>query len=553
MAQSPKDRRFDSDLPRVAALATAVSVASLLYYFRAGQILMHGDAVAHLNIARRVFDSLTPGPLQLGTVWLPLPHVLMIPFVWPDALWQSGIGGSIPSMIAYVLGVVGIFRLVRGMLDSDARLRSTARVGAWGAAFGYAANPDLIYTQATALTEAVYLTFFIWALVFFVEFVRSVDSGAREEAGTTIASRVLWRCAVCVTCAELSRYDGWFLAGAVGVAALIMIIRKWEVHSLGKLVLKFLVGIAIAPLLWLAYNAVVYQNPLEFANGPYSAKAIEQHVGAPYPGFHNLRVAGLYFLKSAQLCVAVGNWGRIWLLAAILATLAIARSVRRRPVTWGLALLWTPLLFYTLSIAYGSVIVHVPVWWPFASFNQRYGLEMLPLFAVSAGLLIASITGFASQNRLKVTIAALAMILVSYTFVWKAKPLCLQEASRNWQIRRSMDLAVERTIAGLRPESTFLMDVGAHVDVMERLGIPFRRVVNVENHRQWKRPVDPEGLWERTLADPAKYVDYVIVFDGDLVDHKVNSADLILLSEIHATNEPPARIYKTRRLLNQSR
>jgi hypothetical protein len=553
MAQFPAKRRFDSDLPRVAALATAASVVSLLYYFQAGQILMHGDAVAHLNIARRVFDSLTPGPLQLGTVWLPLPHVLMIPFVWPDALWQSGIGGSIPSMIAYVLGVVGIFRLVRGMLESDARLRSVARVGAWGAAFGYAGNPDLIYTQTTALTEALYLAFFIWVLVFFVEFVRSVDSGGLEGVGSTIARRPLGRCALSVACAELSRYDGWFLAGAVGVMAIAIAIRNWESHSLRRLVLKFLIGIAVAPLLWLAFNAVVYQNPLEFANGPYSAKAIQGHVGAPYPGYHNLRVAGLYFLKSAQLCVAVGNWGRIWLLAAILATFAIAWGMRRRSVTYGLALLWTPLLFYTLSIAYGSVIVHVPVWWPFASFNQRYGLEMLPLFAASAGLQIASLTGFASQNKLKVTIAALTMILVSYTFVWKAKPLCLQEASRNWQIRRAMDLALERAIAGLRPESRFLMDLGAHVDVMERLRIPFRRVVNVENHRQWKRPVDPEGLWERALADPAKYVDYVIVFDGDLVDQKVNTADLILLSEIHATNEPRARIYKTRRSLNQSR
>ena len=69
--------------------------------------------MAHINIARRVFDSRTPGLLQLGTVWLPLPHLLMIPFLLSDWMWQTGVGGSIPSMIGYVFGVAGIFRLVR--------------------------------------------------------------------------------------------------------------------------------------------------------------------------------------------------------------------------------------------------------------------------------------------------------------------------------------------------------------------------------------------------------------------------------------------------------
>ena len=100
-----------------------ISLLSFLYYFQRGEILLYGDAVAHINIARRVFDSQTPGLLQLGTVWLPLPHLLMIPFLLSDWMWQSGVGGSIPSMIAYVLGAVGIFRLTRRVLRSAERTR----------------------------------------------------------------------------------------------------------------------------------------------------------------------------------------------------------------------------------------------------------------------------------------------------------------------------------------------------------------------------------------------------------------------------------------------
>ena len=101
-------------------LTACVSILSFLFYFRRGEILLYGDAVAHINIARRVFDSRTPGLLQLGTVWLPLPHLLMIPFLLSNWMWKTGVGGSIPSMAAYVLGTLGIFRLVRDGLSSNA-------------------------------------------------------------------------------------------------------------------------------------------------------------------------------------------------------------------------------------------------------------------------------------------------------------------------------------------------------------------------------------------------------------------------------------------------
>src|SRR5271154_6923775 len=124
------------EIVRLAWLAIFVSVFSFLFYYRHGDVLLYGDAVAHINIARRVFDSKTPGLLQLGTVWLPLPHLLMVPFLISNQMWQRGVGGSIPSMAAYVFGVVGMFRLVRGVLSPGGAPGNTAidlraRVAAW--------------------------------------------------------------------------------------------------------------------------------------------------------------------------------------------------------------------------------------------------------------------------------------------------------------------------------------------------------------------------------------------------------------------------------------
>jgi len=70
------------------------------------------------------------------------------------------------------------------------------------------------------------------------------------------------------------------------------------------------------------------------------------------------------------------------------------------------------------------------------------------------------------------------------------------------------------------------MDISEHVGIMEQAGIPLRQVVNSEDHRPWKRPSDPDGLWEHTLADPPRYVDFVIAFDGDVVSQRVNRTDL---------------------------
>jgi hypothetical protein len=408
------------------------------------------------------------------------------------------------------------------------------------------------------MTESIYLSFFVWVVAYFAEFIRRLPEEQNAAGRTAIQIRAksytpLMRCACCLAGAELTRYDGWFLAGVIGVTVLVIALKNFENRALRLSATRFLIGIALAPILWLVYNAAVYGNALEFANGPYSARAIEQRFNAPNPALHHVGVAGLYFLKSAQLNLAPGNWGRFWLLLAVI-VLALAAWKARLQLGL-LLLLWIPLLFYALSIAYGSVPIHVYTWWPFATFNQRYGLQLLPMFAVSAGMLTAAIflIGGSGRHAGKLVAALLALLVVSYASVWKAQPQCLQEARKNWDIRQPMNSQVQRVVSHLPPNSKYLMDLGEHVGVMQLAGIPLRQVVNNENHRPWRHPTDPEGLWERALADPPHYVDYVIAFEGDPVDQGANKAKLTMLMEIHATGQPPARIYTTRSSLNQSR
>src|SRR2546425_437814 len=256
-----------------AWVSSGVSLASFFFFFPPGEVLPYGGAVPHNNIARRVFDSRTPGLLQLGTVWLPLPHLAMIPFLVSDRLWRTGVGGSIPSMIAYVFGAVGILRLVRGMFRASGGPHNGARFAAWCAVLIYAANPNLIYLQATAMTEPIYLALFIWAVVFFADFVGILTSVDQTEKEPT--SSALNKCGLCVAAACLTRYDGWFLAGVLCIAAAAVLTHYKRAFPNWRRTLAILIFLAVAaPVLWLAYNALIYRNPLEFANGPYSARAI---------------------------------------------------------------------------------------------------------------------------------------------------------------------------------------------------------------------------------------------------------------------------------------
>src|SRR5260221_1290893 len=129
----------------VAFLLACLSAAAVWLTWRQGWTLYYGDAEAHLNIARRLVDSRNPGPGQIGTVWLPLPHLLMLPFVKDDWLWRSGLAGAIPSAFCLVIAGAFLFAAVRLELGTTA-------AGAVSVAL-FALNPNLSHLSSAPLAE----------------------------------------------------------------------------------------------------------------------------------------------------------------------------------------------------------------------------------------------------------------------------------------------------------------------------------------------------------------------------------------------------------------
>ena len=157
----PARRRAHDPVAWIVGLAAVyASVAAYMVTDRMGAVLLYKDSISHLEIARRVLDSTSPGLAQLGAVWLPLPHLVMLPLVWDNTLYYDGFAGTITSMIAFVAIAVLMYRLV-----ADLTGRKFAGVIA---AAVLVSNANMLYMQSTPMTEAL-LYFFIIAMIFCVQ------------------------------------------------------------------------------------------------------------------------------------------------------------------------------------------------------------------------------------------------------------------------------------------------------------------------------------------------------------------------------------------------
>ena len=519
---------------RFITLTCLLSLCAFLWFFFRDEILLYGDAVAHINIARRVFDSMHPGLLQFGTVWLPFPHLLMIPFIVNREMWVSGWGASIPSMIAYVLGVIGIYRLVAPRTGSVSGILAAAV---------YGLNPNLLYLQSTAMTEPVFLATFIWALVYLDRYCRAL---AADEGFP--AAKSLELCAVALAAGMLTRYDAWVYSGVFGIIVLL----KWWMwrkrdndpavtRQLRRSLIEFMLLCALTGALWLAQNYALSARPLDFMNGPYSAKAIEArsiaHDHFAHPGTGSLATSTIFFLKAAKLNVSGGWLEPLFVFVAVAGITYAFWRFRHFEI---LLVLLLPVPFYAYSIAYGSVPIFLPVWWPHSYYNVRYGIELLPGFAVFVALAFCACSQW---DRVLLRRAAhaviVAVVAASYVHIAIEAPISLREARVNSRTRRMLESRLAEVLAHTEPNSKILMATTNYVGALQDAGIPLRRVI-------WEG-VHPE--WDETLAVPAKYADYVVAFQGDEIWYatRLFPQHLRKWVEFDTPDKPRVTVYKVQK------
>ena len=196
---------FDSLSRVLGALAAIVGTAAAASYWRAGLSLSHYDAKAHLVVARRLLDSLTPSWEQIGAVWLPLPHVLNALPVQIDWMYQTGASAIAISIASFALATACLAAVVMRISGSQA--------GAILAALLFASNPNVLYLQSTPMTEPLLFGLTALVVLHLTEWAWSETVQPRAAAGWTIV-------AACLT-----RYEAWPITGAGIVLAAFV---KWR-------------------------------------------------------------------------------------------------------------------------------------------------------------------------------------------------------------------------------------------------------------------------------------------------------------------------------------
>jgi hypothetical protein len=485
-------------------LLAAWSAFAVWFFFSRGWLLYYGDAEAHMNIARRVLDSQTPSYDQFGTVWLPLPHALMLPFVRIDALWRSGLAGAIPSAVCFVAGGIFLFASVRRVFDSTAAAAAAVAV--------MAGNPNMLYLQSTAMGEPVFFACLMAVLFFSVRFRQTQGWGAAVGAGA----------ACCL--GTVTRYEGWFLIPFVTVYFLWAAKRR----RLGIAAVVVAVA-ALGPAYWLAHNWWLTGDALAFYRGPYSARAIQGSV--PYPGRDDWRLAWLYFRTAVALSVGPG------LLWAGLA--GIAASLAKR-VVWPLLLLALPGAFYIWSIHSAATPVFLPTLPPNSYYNTRYGLVVLPFLALASASLVALVPRPARG-------AAALLVIAAGTVYWAVHPspeswvtwkesAVNSEGRRRW-VHEAAEFLGPRYVRG----SGILTSFGDLTAIYREMGIPLRETFTADNGIPWVATV--------TRPDLFLWQEWAVVMGGDAAQSAVNRAGRYgihyrLEKTIVAPRSPVVEIYR---------
>jgi hypothetical protein len=469
----------------VAVALFCVSAAAVTFVFSQGLTLALGDAEAHLNIARRVLDNREPRYRELGTVWLPFPHVAMLPGAQWDWGWWSGLAGVGPSMAAFLAGGVLFYGALRDGLESR-----------WAGVCGLAVvalNPNVLFLQATPMTEPFQFLSLSGVMYHLVRYRRHATG-----------RRVVWL-AACASVGVLTRYEAWALLPVL--VALVWLAgggQRWRHAALLAALLS------LAPLYWLAHNYWIWGDALEFYRGPYSAQAIYQRQLAEgmtrYPADGSWTEAARYF--GAALRWTSGRW----ILVAGLAGAAVAVWQGRG---WLLAVAVVPPVFYLYSLHASGTPVFVPDLWPHSYYNIRYSLAALPLLAAGAAALIPLVPGRVRGVAAVLLVAVLTLPRLAHRHVDQV--ICVREALVNSASRRAWTAQAAEFLRGhYRRGDGIFFSFGDLTGAFRTARIPLRESLHEGNELEW---LATRGRPELFLRER-----WVLCREGDAVHEALTAA-----------------------------
>lgn len=431
----------------VFGLALVAGSGAAAWYASADLTVSHYDARAHLVVARRVIDSLTPGWRQIGAVWLPLPHVIQVLPMQSDVLYRTGASAVAVSVAILAWGLAALSGLIVR--------RTGSVVAAVTAPVLILANPNVLYLQSTPMTEAM-----LWGLSLLA--LTRVDEWLVAPSASTARRAGLW-----ILLLMLTRYEGWCIGlSLVAVGALAARHRGPRV----ALALAPWAGGAMAGFSLLSRLTV---GEWFVASGFFVPENPARHDA--------VAVAGQILAATTDLS------GWVLVAAASIGAIAILARARR-----GLEAL-LPLALVTAGAL------------PFVAFYAGHPLRVryMTSIVVAAGVLAA--WSIASAPRRLA--APLAMLLAGLA-AWQAPPLssrALMVQEAQWETPFRLERRrVTASLASSWDGTPILASMGSLAHYMQEtsaIGLDLHDFLHEGNFY----------LWEAALHAPARHVRWMLI------------------------------------------
>jgi hypothetical protein len=329
----------------VAGFATGV--AAFFYYYLHQLTLAHYDAKAHMVVARRIVDSLEPGYAQMGAHWLPLTHLLYLPFVVFDSQYRSGFIPSLLSVCAFAVSGWLVYRI-------SFRITGSTAAGVFAAVL-LLANPNLQYLQSCPLTEPLFMMLFLLAVDRLILW--------RESDRSTLP----WLAAVWVSLGGLCRYEGWFLLAGV---LLLLLYDAWT----RTMPLRTMIRAGAVFLAVFAVPASAHFGYIFYRLGASFFSKVAAGNPDPYVTHKRPFLSIAYHLGELSQMAAI-----LPLLLAAAGFLLVLFQRREFRARAPLLLLWIPSLINISALYWGLI------------YRLRYSVLLLPAVAVFGSLVLASI------------------------------------------------------------------------------------------------------------------------------------------------------------------
>lgn len=451
-------------------ILAVISINTFVIFYVNNLGLAYNDARSHLDIGRRIVEGLKPGIAQLGSVWLPLPHILMIPTVWNDFMWHSGLSGALTSMGSFVVTGILIYLFLRNL--------GVGIIGRLAGVFVFVANLNVLYLQSTAMTELLLLA--------------TMTAGAYEL--------LLWfkkdnllnlvRSAFFVMLSTLVRYDGWFLAIFTTTLISIEVFRKKGYKITEGVIIFFftLAGLGIA--LWFLWNLLIFKDALYFMFGPYSAHTQQEQLEIA----GNLATKGnlLFSIKIYLFSIAYNCNTFISVLGVIGAVVLWLDKRLKTSLKIAATALIAPLIFNILSLYLGQSVLFIQGLSGNTWFNARYGIVMLPSIAIFTGYLIHRL------KRLQPVIIGLILFVTFFSFT-SFDAVTIDDARVGSSQKNVTEVSGWLNKNARDKDGFVLISAASHDAIIFSSGLPMKKFIHEGTGAYWEQATSYPSRWARWI------------------------------------------------------